>query len=188
MSGYILTFHAEAERHFLTHAEVPANRLVRVGDRVRIPSGREVERVGYRLTIASQMPAADLLIRTPEGFQAAQALAVACGLKRIHGSASNALRYAMATMLLQSKGYGGVERGVEVKMWDGAFVGQVIEKRQAQVGTRYPGCGSGEDYESGGLSPRKTIVLVKVAGFGWAFSGDTEPAIEPEPAINQESP
>lgn len=92
---------------------------------------------------------------------------------------------AVAKMRVEAAGFGGNERAIlyceldpppidNPDLWIDSlllnnmphhgYVGRVVEvygKRTAYTGTRYPACGSGEDWEPGGLEDRQAHVILR---------------------------
>lgn len=167
---------------FLTVAEVPPNKTWRPDDRVRLTIPRRVLRVGYRRGLDD---AAEAVPHVAE--QAiAELYAATCGVPtpppwQVSRRASRLVNRALQSMWLTIHGMGGCDRGVH---WmrvsaDPETIYTVIGKRMARVGTYYPPCGSGEDYEPGGLSPSRVVVLVQLTSGFERFSvmaGDLETA------------
>lgn len=164
------------ERVFLTAPEVPPNLLrLKPGD-VIVPTSehvRQVVRVGYRLHAREIKGEATALLNTPEGRRLALDMQTMCG-------ACVELEGVVARALVQARRFGGPERGIvaDVRALCGAAV--VRGTRCVQLGTYYPGGGgwshgpdgSEYDYDNGGLSHPRTVVLVRTYEYGEVISGD----------------
>lgn len=167
---------------FLAASDVPENLLrLRRGDAVRFREGaprRRVHRVGYRKSAMAYLPEAEALLSWDGGelHQAEQLL-------RAHGVKHDSLRYVLARGLAARAKLGGPERGVHVLPCPDPGVMEVISTRRARLGTYYPPSGRGEDYEDGGLSGVRALVVVETYD-GEFVSGDLEraPRIKEGPA------
>ena len=152
----------EDARTFLTGETVPANlsRLKR-GDRLAwADSKRAVVRVGYRKSALDFKDAAkDLVNSNPKLWGAYRTLRDATG------APDRYLFYALARGLASRARLGGPERGIVVEPQD--WLPDEIEvetTRVTRLGNYYPPSGGGEDYEDGGLTDVRCVVLVKAKG------------------------
>ncbi len=177
-------------RSFLTAPEVPTNLLrLKPGDRVLFQGPpRKVVRVGYRLTSKDFEAEAQRLLDLPAAREAHYNLAQALGVSRLD------VAHAAARALAGKAQLGGPERGVwtgPCRWADGATM-TVLSTRCVRLGTYYPGSGgwshgpdgSEYEYEYGGLSSPRTVVLVRLAEGPEVISGDLvrAPRINPSDA------
>lgn len=130
---------------------------IRGGDRVRVCTPREFIRAGYRKTAEDYKVEAEDLYRS---------------LRQTHPEVVRLMRsrdliWALARGLAQGAGLGGPERGVWVRSLSDAVgeVGTAERCWQVRVGSYFPPCGSGEDYEDGGLARARSVTV-------WAVRGD----------------
>ena len=163
---------------FLTAAEVPENLLrLKPGDKLQWHTPRRVIRVGYRKSAQDYMDEAKKRLNSPASRSALLTLTINLGLP----PAGLDLQHPVARALAAKDGLGGPERGIwvqpriapegEPEPLDLAPI-TVKSTYCVRLGTYYPPGGSGEDYEDGGLSSPRTVVLV-VSTCGTTFiSGD----------------
>jgi hypothetical protein len=165
---------------FLIAPEVPPNLLrLRVGDVLRwVGSVRLVTGVGYRKTAADYLDEARHRLNVDKNARQAALLLRAV----IHGSASTFdptprdLDWWLARRLAAADRLGGPERGLHVV--ESPYLldyrdtpVKVLDTRVVRLGTYYPPSGGGDDYESGGLSGPRSVVLVS-SDIGEVISGD----------------
>jgi hypothetical protein len=139
-------------------ANPPVNRRFKVGDQVRLLVPRVVRRFGYRLTPVDFTREANDLCRQPEAVKAWGVLAPILGLPVGYGIPHD-FRYFLRGALCEKARFGGPTRGIHVQPYpipNGP--GTILRAFRGQIGERYPGGGSGEDYEPGGLAGRRTVV------------------------------
>jgi hypothetical protein len=159
---------------FLTAADVPPNLLrLQPGDVLHwTREVRTVERVGYRKTAADFITEADDLLDSNEGRRITLALAKLLGTQ-----VSLRLEWSAARALASKAGMGGPERGLHVRepfMYPGIYEATPVvvhSTRIVRLGRYYPPSGGGEDYESGGITNVRSVVLVS-CDFGEVISGD----------------
>jgi hypothetical protein len=168
--------------------------IIRVGDTVRIVNPRWVKRVGYPLVWTDLVDEVQADPRTREALVVlgiyAQQQAAAPPTKLVFDTTDTEEHdrefvRAVAMLRVRQRGFGGDVRAIHYcPVADDAhdpllllssdqvphhgYVGremEVVGKRTAKTGTRFPGygCGYGEDYEyePGGLDDCKTHVLLK---------------------------
>lgn len=174
------------EGTFLLPADIPANLLrLKPGDKVRCSRYRPVIRVGYRLTARNFKAQASQLVDTDEFQEAWNNLIRVAGCPIMRHDMQAAVAYGLCA---KAK-CGGEWRGVVVNddPWSFAYgtVWTVKSTRRVQTGKRYPPQSwrdsfTGEcDYDPGGLSKGKTVILVSVVEASTGFeimSGDLERA------------
>lgn len=185
-----MRIHSLETPSFLTAPEVPHNLLrLKPGDRVLFHGPpRKVGRVGYRLTSKDFEAEARRLLDLPEARQALYNLAQALGVAHLD------VEHAAARALAGKARLGGPERGIwtEPCRWLDGETMTVLSTRCVRLGTYYPGSGgwshgpdgSEYDYESGGLSSPRTVVLVLLEEGPEVISGDLvrTPRINPSDA------
>lgn len=182
---------AEPHYTFLTAGEVPPNLLrLQPGERVRILRPRSVLKVGYRKSAADFVHAeavsaisgvrAEILALERALLRAAYPSETAAASiwypqSRLHLEYDK-LQWVIARALARREHLGGPERGIHMATWDQHPAELSVEStRTVQLGTYYPPSGSGEDFDSGGLSDRRSVVLVRLGPVGVeVLSGDLE--------------
>lgn len=168
---------------FITAQWIPPNLLgLKPGEvlRPRWNVVRRVVRVGYRLHAKDLKDEAHALLDTQKARVLAVALQDLCG-------ARVELDGVVARALVQARRFGGPDRGIhgETVRMEAPSV-MVADTRCVRLGTYYPGGGgwshgpdgSEYDYEGGGLSTPRTVVLVRTE-MGEVISGDFQRATDP---------
>ena len=129
--------------------------IIRVGDQVVITKPEFVTRVGYPMSFADAIAWAEA-----ERMQEINALLnFGPGAKAYF---EKEIVRATARAYLKYVQYGGKERSIYTRHLDEELgrVHTVNGKCVVNTGTYYPGEGTGEDYEPGGLDKRKSHVLL----------------------------
>lgn len=165
-------------------ADLPQPAAFRVGDRVQIIQPRYVIRVGYEKSVRDYLP-------TDEMVWAAAALVVGpLAMPRLsdNNRAFHKIQWALAHTSYVFHRPRQVDRGIVVRpfqcreSWESSM--DVIGRRIVQIGTRVPSCGSGEDYASGYLYPRRDLTLLRLSP-GWEVMAiDCEKKVVPETATH----
>lgn len=141
----------------------PNGPTLRVGDWVSLkPDAMWVIRAGYRKRAADYLPEADRALAGLRYSSSWQAVIETLGVKPAHRD----LRWAVARAMAQRDGLGGPDRGLlvePVREDHRALLFQVVDKRMTRIGRYYPPSGSHDDYEDGGLSGARTVVLLDVS-------------------------
>lgn len=183
---------------FLVPSEVPANRKLKVGDRVRLTTLREFRRAGYRLGPEDAERAIPALVGQDQtmarNFLNASLSALNLTQRQpqwgynLSAREERLLLAALRSRWLRERGMGGPERGVHVAALSGRFMGSVgVVERKAcmvRIGVYSPGTPGGywcpEDAEGPFLGSARNVVIRYInfglsVGTAWVLSGDLEP-------------
>lgn len=169
--GFYLTtadavaFLATADTLFLTADEIPPNKLIRVGDHVRIPYNRRIERVGYKLH-ADDVHTNAFELATKLGARLTELTNT-----NVDAATFGILRKAADQQALKMINFGGPHRGIHLKgPRDSQYLyrDKVDSLRYVLLGTRV----STPD-ERPFLINRRRVLLVSVNGHEF-LSSDCE--------------
>lgn len=163
--------------------------VYREGDKVRILRSRFIDRIGYSFHPSQFLDDARAKLELRE-TQTALGFVHSLSSQRVLDKLAHALAFAMVV----DRGFGGGNRAIhykkivpvgELHLDEVAYnrdgeIATVLGKYTAYTGTRYPSYSGqsyeGEwDYEPGGLSNRKTHVILRT-NFGDIETCDVEPA------------
>jgi hypothetical protein len=194
----LLLVRGVAPRAFLTAADVPPNLLrLKPGDWVEVLRRRTVVRVGYRLRADEVRSEAEAPLNA--GGEAWELRRAFCRWLRpadptafLTAKEFADLSWLVARRMVSARRFGGPDRGAVVEEHPPSLVerggatyppevAQVHSTRVVRLGKRYGPCGSGDDYEDGGLESPRSVVLVRLS-YAWCperFSGDVRRCAAP---------
>lgn len=148
--------------------------IYRPGDQVEVLRPLWVKRVGYKLHWHD-------LVAEVEAAQTTSEILRLLDWRR--SFVPPYLLQALAKLKVEQQGFGGNERVIVYQTLDETsantldrllsdnvphhgyvgYVAEVYGKRTAYTGVRYPACGSGEDWEPGGLEDRQAHVILRTS-------------------------